>query len=433
MSPVHIASKIAIDRRSFLRGLGVGVSLPLLDAMTPAFARAESIQKTPRRMVAMCAGLGFHTPFLVPEKAGRDYELTPYLDLLKDHRDDFTVLSGLSHPEQNGNNGHASELTWLTSAKRPGLAGFKNTISLDQLIASQIGMETRYPYLALSNSGSSSLAWSDSGVEIPAEDSPARLFKQLFIEGTEAEKAQQMKELKRGKSILDTVRGQAQRLHQELGHRDQEKLDEYLSSVRDLESRLQVSEGWVEKPKPIVDAPVPKDIEDKNDAIGKQRLMFDLIALALQTDSTRTVTYRLGGLNSVPTIKGVTQDWHNLSHHGRDDKKIEELKIIESEEFKALNDFLARLKNQQEAGSSLLDNTMVLYGSNLGNASSHSWKNLPVLFAGGGFRHGQHLAHDAENNTEFANLFVQMAQTMGVEIETFGSSARTGIDGLELA
>ncbi len=432
MNSFHIASKIALDRRRFLKGLGVGISLPLLDAMRPAFAVPGSVSGPPKRFVAMCAGLGFHAPFLVPEKSGRDFELTPYLELLKDHRDDFTVLSGLSHPEQNGNNGHASELTWLTSAKRPGLAGFKNTISIDQVIASRIGLETRYPFLALSNS-SSSLSWTDSGVEIPGESSPARLFEQLFIEGTRAEKAQQVKNLKRGKSILDTVRGEAQRLHRELGHRDQEKLDEYLTSVRDLESRLQVSEGWIEKPKPMVDVEPPKDIEDKNDAIGKQRLMYDLIALALQTDSTRTITYRIGGMNAVPTIEGVTQDWHNLSHHGRDEKKIDELKIIESEEFKALNDFLARLKSQKEEGGSLLDQTMVLYGSNLGNASSHSWRNLPLLLAGGGFRHGQHLAHDPENNTEFANLFVQLAQQMGVEIESFGSSSKPGISGLEVS
>ncbi len=432
MKSIHIASRIVLDRRRFLRGLGVGISLPLLDAMRPAFAASGSVAGPPRRFVAMCAGLGFHAPFLIPQKTGRDYELTPYLDLLKEHRDDFTILSGLSHPEQNGNNGHASELTWLTSAKRPGLAGFKNTISIDQVIANQIGLETRYPYLALSNSNDS-LSWTDSGVEIPGESSPARMFGQLFIEGTAEEKARQARDLKRGKSILDTVLGEARRLRGELGHQDREKLDEYLTSVRDLESRLQVSEGWVEHPKPKVDTAPLRDIQDKFDAIGKQRLMYDLIVLALQTDSTRTITYRIGGMNAVPTIQGVTQDWHNLSHHGRDEKKIEELKIIEAEEFRALNDFLARLKSRTEEGGNLLDQTMVLYGSNLGNASSHSWKNLPLLLAGGGFRHGQHLGHDPDNNAEFANLFVQLARQMGVEIDTFGSSAKPGITGLEPA
>lgn len=432
MNLPHIATHAAIDRRRFLRGVGVGLSLPWLDAMAPAFARAAGAEQPPKRFVAMCAGLGFHAPFLIPTQAGRDYEVTPYLEVLRDLRADFTVLSGLSHPEQNGNNGHASEITWLTAAKRPGLAGFKNTISLDQLIAAKVGNLTRYPFLALSNSGDS-LSWTDTGVEIPGESSPAKLFNQLFVEGTPQEKARQIGELKRGRSILDTVAGEARKLHGELGHRDQEKLDQYLTSVRDLEVRLQETEGWVDKPKPKVEVKPPTDIADRNDAIGRQRLMYDLIALALQTDSTRTVTYKLGGLNSVPTIPGVTQDWHQLSHHGQDEKKIEELKIIEMAEFQAFRDFLAKLKGIQEGGRSLLDGTTVLYGSNLGNASSHSWRNLPILLAGGGYRHGQHLAHNAEDNTAFSNLFVQIGQRMGLEIERFGSSTAASIDGLEAA
>ena len=207
MHAPHIATHAAIDRRRFLRGLGVGLSLPLLDAMTPAFSRAAANAAAPKRFVTMCAGLGFHAPFLVPKKAGRDYELTPYLEALKDHRQDLTILSGLSHPEQNGNNGHASEITWLTAAKHPGLAGFKNTISIDQRIALEIGIQTRHPYLALSNSGDS-LSWTDSGVEIPGESSPSKLFNLLFVEGTEAEKAKQVTDLKRGRSILDTVGGE---------------------------------------------------------------------------------------------------------------------------------------------------------------------------------------------------------------------------------
>lgn len=432
MKMPHLATRAAIDRRRFLRGIGVGLSLPLLDAMQPAFSRAAATATPPRRFVAMCAGLGFHAPFLIPSRPGRDYEPTPYLDILKDLRDEYSVISGLSHPEQNGNNGHASEITWLTAAKRPGLAGFKNSISLDQLIAARIGTQTRHPYLALSNGGDS-LSWTDTGVEIPGESSPARLFNQLFVEGTAQEKARQISDLKRGRSILDTVAGEAKKLHGELGHGDQEKLDEYLSSVRDLESRLQETGSWIDRPKPRIEAKPPTDIADRNDAIGKQRLMYDLIALALQTDSTRTITYKLGGLNSVPTIPGVSQDWHQLSHHGQDEKKIDELKIIEMAEFQAFHDFLARLKGIQEGGRSLLDGTAVLYGSNLGNASSHSWRNLPILLAGGGFRHGQHIAHNAEDNTAFSNLFVQIAQGLGIETEQFGSSTAPKIEGLESA
>ncbi|MGB0581888.1 MAG: DUF1552 domain-containing protein [Limisphaerales bacterium] len=426
MNTPYISSRTSLDRRTFLRGVGVGLGLPLLDAMTPAFAASR---KAPMRFVAMCAGLGYHAPFLFPSKAGREYGSTPYLDALKQHRNDFSVISGLSHPEQNGNNGHASEQTWLTSAKRPGLAGFKNTISLDQVIAQKIGLQTRYPYLALSNRGNS-LSWTASGVPLPGQTSPSKMFKLLFVEGTKQEKEAQVRKLQRGRSILDTVLGEANSLHKTLGHNDQEKLDEYLTSVRDLEVQLQQSEGWVNKPKPKVNAKVPQDVADRADIIGKLNLMYDLIALAVQNDSTRTITYSIGGMNAAPTIRGVSNDWHGLSHHGKDETKISELKIIELAEFQAFNNFLAKMKSKKEGGATLLDNTQVLFGSNLGNASSHSWRNLPIILAGGGYKHGQHLAHDEKNNTHFANLFVQMAQKMGLEINQFGSSNSESIQGL---
>jgi hypothetical protein len=421
-----------MNRRRFLRGTGAALlGLPLLDAMTPAFSRAAEV-KSPRRFVAACATLGFHTPFLFPQQAGRDYELTPYLKQLEQHRSDFTVFSGLSHPEQQGNNGHASEMTWLTCAQRPGLAGFRNSISLDQWIADRIGVETRFPSLVLSTSGRS-MSWTSSGVEIPGETSPARLFKALFMEGTEQELAGEMKQLQRGRSILDTVLGEAKKLEGDVGPRDRQKLDEYLTAVRDLETRLQQSQGWVKRPKPKTDAALPRDIADRNDAIGKQRLMNDMIVLALQTDSTRTVTFQLSGMNAVPTIPGVKNDWHNLSHHGKDPAKIDELKVIEEAEFAAFNDFLTKLKGIEENGRSLLDHTAVLFGSNLGNASSHDWHNVPTILAGGGFRHGQHIAHDEKNNAPLANLFVQIAQHMGVEADRFGSSTASGIRGFEPA
>ena len=428
---MNIATHAHIRRRTFLRGLGISLSLPLLDAMTPAFA-ASATAVAPRRFIAINASLGFHGPFFFPTGTGRKYTPSPYLEVLGDLRNDFTVFSGLSHAEQTGNNGHASELSWLTSAKRPGLAGFRNTVSLDQMLAAKIGVQTRFPYLALANGGSS-LSWTDSGVQIPGESSPSKLFKQLFLDGTPAEVNEQVASLRRGRSILDTVRGEAKKLHRELGARDQEKLDQYMTSVRDLETRLVQNEDWSRKPKPKVDAKPPTDIANRNDAIGRKRLMNDLIVLALQTDSTRTFTYNLGGLNAVPIVEGVQNDWHNLSHHGMDGKKIEELKLIELAEFGALREFLARLKSVRENGRPLLDGTSVLFGSNLGNASAHDWHNLPILVAGGGFRHGQHLAFDTKNNTPFANLFVQLAQRMGVEIDRFGSSTKAGVPGFEAA
>lgn len=437
MNAPYVTTRQPMARRHFLRGAGaVLLSLPLLDAMGPslgqsALAGDAASEKLPSRFVAACATLGFHGPFLFPKQAGADYELTPYLKVIEKHRERFSVISGLSHPEQQGNNGHASELTWLTGAQRPGLPGFRNSISLDQLIAEKVGLQTRFPSLVLSTSGRS-MSWTASGVEIPGETSPARLFKALFIEGTPHEVAAEVRKLERGQSILDTVGGQAKRLERELGTRDRHKLDEYLTAVRELESRLQQSEGWSTRPKPKVETPQPKDIADRNDAIGKQRLMYDMIALALETDSTRVVTFQLSGMNAVPTIPGVSNDWHNLSHHGKDEAKIEELKVIEEAEFAAFNDFLTRLTSIEENGRPLLDQTAVLYGSNLGNASSHDWHNVPVIVAGGGFKHGRHVAHDEANNTPLANLFVSLAQYMGVETDAFASSTAAGIRGLEM-
>jgi len=437
MNSPYVTTRQPIARRHFLRGAGAAlIGLPLLDAMGPSLGRSvlagdSATDKSPKRFVAACATLGFHGPFLFPKAAGTDYELTPYLKVLEKHRQQFSVISGLSHPEQQGNNGHASELTWLTGAQRPGLPGFRNSVSLDQLIAEKVGLQTRFPSLVLSTSGRS-MSWTSSGVEIPGETSPARLFKALFIEGSPQEVALEVRKLERGQSILDTVGGQAKRLERELGRRDRNKLDEYLTAVRDLESRLQQSEGWSTRPKPKVEAPQPKDIADRNDAIGKQRLMYDMIALALATDSTRTVTFQLSGMNAVPTIPGVSNDWHNLSHHGKDEAKIEELKVIEQAEFTAFNDFLTRLLSTEENGRSVLDQTAVLFGSNLGNASSHDWHNVPVIVAGGGFKHGSHLANDETNNTPLANLFVSLAQYMGLETDAFASSTGVGVRGLEL-
>ncbi|MGB7343982.1 MAG: DUF1552 domain-containing protein [Pirellulaceae bacterium] len=434
---MNISKSKQLSRRHLLRGLGAAsISLPLLDAMGPTFGQrvlaASPTDVSPKRFVAVCATLGFHGPHLFPEKEGRDYQLTPYLEKLADNRDQLTVLSGLSHPEQQGNNGHASEMTWLTSAQRPGLAGFRNTISLDQMIAQQVGLETRFPYLALSTSGRS-MSWTAGGVEIPGISSPAKLFKALFVSGNDQEVAAEMAQLKRGRSILDTVGARAKVLQSGLGSRDHDKLNEYLTAVRELESRLQQSEGWVLKPKPKVDAELPKDVTDKSDAIAKQRLLYDMIALAIQTDSTRTLTYQLSGMNAVPAIDGVSSDWHGLSHHGKDPEKIEELKRIEAAEFIVFNEFLNKLKSIQENGRSLLDHTSVLFGSNLGNASAHDWHNLPVIVAGGGYKHGAYVAHDQKSNTPLANLFVTIAQQMGVSTDKFGSSTAAGVKGLEFA
>jgi len=424
----YVATRTSLNRRTFLKGTGVTMALPLLGAMTPAFAAAPI---APKRFVAMNGGLGFHAPHFIPTETGANYKTTIYLQKLEKHRKEFTVFSGLSHPNSNGASGHASELTWLTSAPRPGLAGFKNTISIDQLMAKHIGAATRFPSLTVGTRGQS-LSWTANGVQIPAHTHPTKIFRQLFFNGTEKEVNQEIKGLERDRSILDTVLNDAKTLNLNLGVRDREKLDEYFTSVRELEVRLQQNKQWANRPKPKVNYQEPQDIADRNDILAKQRLMYDLILLALQTDSTRVIAFSIGGMNAVPSnIPGVKTDWHMLSHHGRDENKIEELARIEAAEFEVLGEFLTKLKNVKEGSDRLLDHTAILFGSNLGNASSHSWRNLPILLAGGGYKHGHHIAHDPENNTPFANLFVPLAQRMGLEIEKFGSSTKSTIRGLE--
>ena len=425
---MYLSHRKHLSRRHFIKGSGVAVSLPMLSAMTPAFSAAK---KAPLRFVAMNAGLGFHSPNFIPQSEGLDYEAPQYLRKLAKHRKDFTIFSGLSHPNSNGSNGHASELTWLTSAPRPGLAGFRNTISLDQLIARHVGAVTRFPSLTVGTNGQS-LSWTSNGVQIPSQSHPTKLFRQLFVNGSEADVGKEIKELERGRSILDTVLAEARKLNSQLGPRDQEKLDEYLTSVRELEVRLQQNKQWARRPKPKVDLSEPKEVSDRNDILAKQRLMYDLILLALQTDSTRVIAFSLGGMNAVPSnIPGVNTDWHNLSHHGKEESKIEELSKIEAAEFQVFSEFLTKLKGVQESDGHLLDHTAILFGSNLGNASSHSWRNLPILLAGGGYKHGHHVAHNSENNTPLANLFVPLAQRMGLDINSFGSSTHSGLRGLQ--
>ena len=349
--------------------------------------------------------------------------LTPYLEVLKEYRDEFTVVSGRAHPDIE--NSHDSIFSFLTAAPHPERrAGFRNTISLDQFAAEKIGLETRHPFLSLSGEGFG-LSWTRSGALVPSEWSPSRVFAKLFIEGRPDEVAAQARRLKDGQSILDAVGEQAKGLKSDLGTGDRDKLGEYFTSVRELEQRLAKTEEWAKKPKPKVEAKPPQDINNSGDLIGRTKLLFDLTHLALQTDSTRLVSIMLGGASTVPPIPGVNMAHHDLSHHGQDPTKIAQLKILESEKLKVLRDLLARLKQSKEAGGTLLDNTMVFFSSNLGNASNHSCRNLPVLLAGGGFKHGHHLAFDVKNGPPLSNLYVSMLQQLGLEVDKFASSTGT--------
>ena len=418
-----------MNRRTFLRGTGVAMALPWLDSHNRGAGLAANRETIPRRMVCINTPLGLHPAFFFPEAAGRDYRLSPYLEVLRDFRDDFTVISGLTHPDIGPS--HDSSQSFLTAAPHPERrAGFKNTISLDQFAAEHLQGQTRFPTLPLACEGAG-LSWTRSGAPVPVDSWPSGVFARLFMEGRPEEVREQARRLADGRSILDSVRDQARKMERGLGAGDRDKLDEYFTSVRDLEIRLAQAEAWSKKPKPKVDAKKPVDIQNGADLVGKTRLWFDLIHLALQTDSSRLVTLQLLGTSSVPPIPGVSQGHHDLSHHGQDPGKISQLRILEIEKMKTLRIFLNQLRQTREGGSNLLDRTMVFFSSNLGDAGKHSVKNMPILLAGGGFRHGQHLAFAEKNHPPLCNLFVSMLQRLGIEADKFGSGTGT-LTGLEL-
>ena len=403
----------------------------MLDAMFSPFARAASNPAPPRRLVAICTNMGLMPRYFFPTGAGRDYTLSPYLELLAAHRDDFTVFSGLSHPEVDG--GHHAEVSFLTAAPHPGGAGFRNSISLDQFAAERMGVRTRFPYLALDVGveGRNGLSWTSSGAAIPAESKPSAVYRRLFVQGTPSEVAEQVRRLREGRSILDSVADRASGLSRTLGATDRDKLDQYFTSVRDLEKRLVKSEEWEQHPKPKVTEPAPADIDDPGALIERSRLMYGLARLALETDSTRIITIKIDENNNPRVnLPGVTQGHHSLTHHGSKEEKVDELKLVETAQMKVFGELLTALKATKEDSRALLDHTMVLHGSNLGNANSHDNRNLPIILAGGGFRHGQHLVFDPKNNAPLPNLYVSMLQRLGIEAGKFATSTGTlrGLD-----
>lgn len=420
--------KRRLARRTFLKGTGVALALPWLDAMRPAFANAEE-KKSPHRFVAMTLGLGLHAPNLNPETDGKDYQASRYLTPLSDIRNEMTVVSGSSHPGVSG--GHRAEASILTANPAGSSGNAKNTISIDQLLSKHLGNETRYPSLVLSSSGSSSPSYTENGAMIPALDSPSRLYQSLFVEDSKKERALAVERVRRGRSIMDLVAEDARRLADEVGVSDREKLAAYFHSVRAMEKQLAASEEWNKKPKPKVDYKKPQDIRSSRDFIGKQKLMSDMVRLALETDSTRYITLHLGGSGGVVPIEGVDEGYHSLSHHGLDEEKLEQLALVEANIIATWGGLVRELSKTNEQDHTLLDRTSVMLTSNLGNASNHSNRNMPVLFAGGGFKHGQHLAFDQKRNYPLPNLYVSLLQKHGLEFDKFASSTGTmrGLEG----
>jgi hypothetical protein len=401
----------------------------MLDAMRPAVSlgltnRPED--QPPRRMLAICNNLGLLPDQFFPCDAGQGYTLSPYLQCLQEHRDDFTVFSGVWHPDVDG--GHPADNCFLTAAPHPGSGGFRNTISLDQFLAERIGHQSRFPSMTWGvniNRGQRSLSWTGGGVLIPCQESASAIYRQMFLQGSPQEVDAQVRRLRLGQSVMDAVADQARQLRRQLSPRDRERLDQYATGVRELEQRLTMAEQWEQQPKPEAPVPMPVDPDDPRQYMDKVRLMYDMAQLAFQTDSTRLITLMLDSVNSPAIdVEGIelTDGYHKLSHHGRNEQKLKQLEVIDRGHMKLLGGLFNELKSAEEDDANLLDRTMVLYGSNLGDANTHVTTNLPVLLAGGGFRHGRHLAFDKENNYPLPNLFVSMMQRMGVEEERFASS-----------
>lgn len=423
------------SRRRFLCGAGVTLALPLLECMAQK-SDGTSAKNAPQRMLLISNNLGVLPKHFFPKTTGTSYELSPYLKELKDFSNDFTVFSGLSHPACEG--GHSTENCFLTGARHPTRSGFRNTISLDQYAAEQLGRQTRFRSLNLGiniDKGKRSLSWTRDGVLLPAEDSPASIFKKMFLQGSDSKIQQRLHQLKRRGSILDAVSESTQQLGKKLGRNDRARLDQYFTSIRELEQRLLTAGEWEQNPKPKTDRQPPSDIVDRALLFDKFEQMLTMATLALQSDSTRIVTLMVDAF-STPVFQLKDREksmtgYHSLSHHGMRASHLTQLEQADRRQMTLLRQTIQILANVSDQSGRLLDSTMVLYGSNMGDANTHDNTNLPILLAGGGFQHGQHLAFNRENNKPLCNLYVSMLQRLGVETDRFGSGTGT-LTGLKI-
>ena len=410
-----------LTRRHFLKAGSAVLALPWLESR----ARGQE-QAPPKRIITVCTSFGLYGPAFFPAKAGRDYEASEYLQVLGDLREQFTVFSGISHPDIGGD--HASEACFLTSAKHPTRPGFRNTVSLDVAAAQHVAGATRFPLLTLSTQDGSPLSYTPTGAGIPAMSVPSQIYARMFLSGNKGDVAKELERLKRGQSMLDRMRERLVELNKSVSQLDRQQIADYTEAVRDLEKQLVAEEAWVNRPKPKVSEPAPTEgfpspFADRSDSIGRAKVLFQLAKLAVQTDSTRVVTIFIKGMDEKPPIAGIDEGHHGLSHHGRNPAKIAQLKIIEKQKMAAFKELLVALRETKEGGGSLLDSTQVLIGSNLGDASGHGTTNLPILLAGGGFKHGQHIAGDVASNTPLAKLYVNMLQKFGVKADKFGTGS----------
>ncbi|HEY3900365.1 MAG TPA: DUF1552 domain-containing protein [Chthoniobacter sp.] len=437
-----------MSRRQMLRGMGVCLALPLLDCMGALPATSQ-----PKRSVFLYIPNGVNTLTWQIAKAGAGYELTSPLASLEKHRAELTPISGLCHPQVIGK-AHNCDKVWLTGADVPADGGaFRNTVSADQLMAEVQGKSTRFSSLELAIEGNS-LAWSRDGIQIPAERNTRTIFNSLF--GVEKDsKATQLRRLNRRGSILDAVMSDAKRVNEKLGSEDRTKLDEYLTAVRQVEVRTDRAESWLDIPKPKIapeeEAHLTRKL-DMTQAGEYYRLFYDLMVMALRTDSTRVITCMIGSesnAGAIPDI-GIYQTRHGLSHHNGDPEQLRRLTMTDTFLVEQYSYFLDQLKAHQEDNRTLLDTTQVLWGSGMAYGHSHGNANLPLLLAGGralGVKHGEHVdfnlpkiehynmadagAHyricsrPVDGDARLSNLLLTMLQRVDVEAKTFQDSVRT--------
>jgi len=438
-------NKWQISRRTFLRGVGAMIALPHLDCMAAVPAPSK-----PKRSVFLYIPNGVNTLTWQIEKAGKDYEFTAPLKSLEKHRADITPISGLHHPLVIGKH-HNCEKVWLTGANVPGDGGaFRNSVSADQLMAEVQGASTRFQSLEMAIEGTS-LAWSRDGIQLPAERNTQQIFNLLF--GVERDSKETIRRrLSRRGSILDIVADDAKRVNKKLGSEDRGKLDEYLTAVRQVEERTRRADEWLNVSKPVVSAAEAASLQRKlsmAEAGEYYRLFYDLMVMALRTDSTRVITCGIGSegnTSGIPEI-GILQTRHGLSHHNGDPEQLRRLTETDTFLIGQLSYFLDQLKAHQEGDNTLLDTTQVLWGSGMAYGHSHGNANLPTILAGGkalGYKHGTHVdfnlpkiaKYDVTNAQEhykicsrpvdgdarLSNLLLTMLQRVDVKADTFQDS-----------
>ena len=409
-----------IGRRQFLRAAGALIALPTLESVAAPLTKVAAANRT-RSLVTIGTYLGWHQNAFYPEEVGKGYRLPPILKPLANHQEDFTVFSGLDHRAPNG---HGAWSNFLCGNS-------PNSYSMDQMVADQIGQKSRFPSVQLTagtGEGSKAMSFTKQGIGLPMTQRPSVFYKELFM--SEADKARMEHMLRSGKSSLDLVLRDALRLQKSLPQSDSHKLEEYFDSMRSVEKRMAHQIASINDPLPTTDYKLPdSDPITPNLLMEAETLMYDLMALALETNSSRVLSFFIDGLGQVFSFDGkpLKSGYHGLSHHGNDPEMIRDLIAIETAHMHCFNGFLKQLKEKKRPnGASLLDETIILMGTGMGDASRHANDNLPTLVAGGGFEHGRHIAIDAAKPDAplLGDLYITLMQRLGVETNEFSNASR---------